>query len=152
MNLPRYKIWKRISFFLVLVFELWIVLCMPLLLTIGYYYAVKFLIYDIDDIGGLIQTVLFICIPMLMCIILGKWGMLGYALIFMLVLPIFSIIIPLYSIYYSDDVSWGSTRKVEEIEERKVDRGVKDKRSVYLEGEMKEFRRGMVDLEIVNVV
>lgn len=89
---------------------------------------------------------------MLMCIILGKWGMLGYALIFMLVLPIFSIIIPLYSIYYSDDVSWGSTRKVEEIEERKVDRGVKDKRSVYLEGEMKEFRRGMVDLEIVNVV
>jgi chitin synthase len=152
MNLPRYKIWKRISFFLVLVFELWIVLCMPLLLTIGYYYAVKFLIYDINDIAGLIQTVLFVSIPMLMCILLGKWRMLGYALIFMLVLPIFSIIIPLYSIYYSDDVSWGSTRKVEEMRETKGDRRVKDKRREYLEGEMNEFRRDRVDLEIVNVV
>ena len=70
----------------------------------------------------------------------------------MLVLPIFSIIIPLYSIYYSDDVSWGSTRKVEEMRETKGDRRVKDKRREYLEGEMNEFRRDRVDLEIVNVV
>lgn len=113
MNLPKYKMWKRVCFFLVLIFELWIVLLMPLLLTIGYYYCTK-MMYDWivgkGDMVGLVETVLFLCIPMIMCILLGKWRMMGYAIIFMLILPIFSIVIPLYSIYYSDDVTWGNTR------------------------------------------
>lgn len=120
MNLPGYKIWKKTCFFLVLLFELWIVLLMPLLLTIGYYYSIR-VMYDWvigrGDVVGLVETVLFLCIPIIMCILLGKWRMMGYAFIFMLVLPIFSIVIPLYSIYYSDDVSWGNTRRIkEEIE------------------------------------
>jgi chitin synthase len=117
MNLPGYKIWKKICFFLVLLFELWIVLLMPLLLTIGYYYSLR-VMYDWvvgrGDMVGLVETVLFLCIPIIMCILLGKWRMMGYAVIFIITLPIFSIIIPLYSIYYSDDVSWGNTRKVKD--------------------------------------
>jgi len=115
MNLPKYRIGKRISFFLVLVFELWIVLLMPILLTIGYYYSFRCIyewIIGRGDIVGITETVLFLCIPIIMCILLGKWKMIGYAFIFMLTLPIFSIIIPLYSIYYSDDVSWGNTRQL----------------------------------------
>jgi len=148
MNLPRYKIWKRISFFLVLVFELWIVLLMPILLTIGYYYSFKSMydwIIGKGDIAGLVETVLFLCIPIIMCILLGKWRMMGYAFIFMLILPIFSIVIPLYSIYYSDDVSWGNTRKIEEIEMKEI----KMKEIEMKEIEMKEIK--MENLDTINI-
>jgi chitin synthase len=96
---------------------------MPILLTIGYYYSFKCMydwIIGKGDIVGLVETVLFLCIPIIMCILLGKWRMMGYAFIFMLILPIFSIVIPLYSIYYSDDVSWGNTRKIEEIKMKEI--------------------------------
>lgn len=124
MNFPRYKMWKSVCFFLVLLFELWVVLLMPLLLMIGYYYSVR-VMYDWiigkGDVVGLVETVLFLCIPIIMCILLGKWRMMGHAIIFMLVLPIFSIVIPLYSIYYSDDVSWGNTRCINSNEEIRME-------------------------------
>ena len=139
MNLPRYKMWKKVCFFLVLLFELWIVLLMPLLLMIGYYYSVRVMynwVIGDGDIVGLIETIVFLCIPMIMCVLLGKWRMMGYAVIFMLVLPIFSIVIPLYSIYYSDDVSWGNTRCINKGDETEV----------------VEIRMERMDIESVDVV
>lgn len=117
-KLPMYSLVNKMLFGFILFFELWIVLYMPLLLTVGYYYAGEFIyksiasgVFDPIMLG---VTIAFIVIPVIMSIILGQIRMVGYAMVFIFILPIFSIIVPLYSMYKVDDVSWGETRKVDQ--------------------------------------
>ncbi len=115
-DMPKYNIMKRIRFALILLLELWIVIYMPLMITLGYYYSGVF-IYTCLKTGVVDKltlglTLALMCIPIVMCILLQKTKMIKYAFVFMITLPIFSIIIPIYSLYKSDDVSWGKTRQI----------------------------------------
>lgn len=42
----------------------------------------------------------------------GKWDMIGWMVIYILSLPIYGLILPLYSFWHFDDFSWGNTRVV----------------------------------------
>lgn len=41
-----------------------------------------------------------------------KWEMIGWMFVYLLALPVHSLILPLYSFWYMDDFSWGNTRMV----------------------------------------
>ena len=113
LNTPNYNILKKLRFICILLFELVLVIFMPLLIAIGYYYTFKSIKYYIltQELFIIIQSLIFLLIPVILCIILKKLSMIKYALTFILYLPFYSIFIPLYSIYFMDDVSWGETRK-----------------------------------------
>jgi cellulose synthase/poly-beta-1,6-N-acetylglucosamine synthase-like glycosyltransferase len=123
-NIPKYTIGKRIRFIYIVLFELWLTLFMPFLLTLGYYYAIKYIITCIitstHNIFITIQTVVFLCIPIVMCFILKNTNMIKYSITFIFLIPVFGIISPLYSLYKTDDVQWGKTRKTTDILESKV--------------------------------
>lgn len=41
-----------------------------------------------------------------------KWEMIGWMIIYILAMPVFSLALPLYSFWHMDDFSWGNTRVV----------------------------------------
>jgi chitin synthase len=41
-----------------------------------------------------------------------RWEMIGWMIIYLLAIPVFSLALPLYSFWYMDDFSWGNTRVV----------------------------------------
>jgi hypothetical protein len=43
----------------------------------------------------------------------GKWDMIGWMVFYILAIPVFSFILPLWSFWYMDDFSWGSTRMIQ---------------------------------------
>lgn len=45
-------------------------------------------------------------------IIRRKWEMIGWMIIYILAMPVFSFALPLYSFWHMDDFSWGNTRLV----------------------------------------
>lgn len=49
-----------------------------------------------------------------------RWEMIGWMLIYILAMPVFSLGLPLYSFWYMDDFSWGNTRVVTGEKGRKV--------------------------------
>ncbi|KAJ5550490.1 Fungal chitin synthase [Penicillium sp. DV-2018c] len=53
-------------------------------------------------------------------IIRRKWEMIGWMLIYLLAIPIFSLALPLYSFWHMDDFSWGNTRVITGEKGRKV--------------------------------
>ncbi|KAJ5129772.1 Fungal chitin synthase [Penicillium bovifimosum] len=53
-------------------------------------------------------------------IVRRKWEMIGWMLIYLLSIPIFSLALPLYSFWHMDDFSWGNTRVITGEKGRKV--------------------------------
>jgi cellulose synthase/poly-beta-1,6-N-acetylglucosamine synthase-like glycosyltransferase len=115
-DLPKYNILKKFIFSSIIIFELWLALFMPLLICIGYYYTIVFLINPPYNNTSIIFTSIFINIPIIMCIFLRKFNMIKYAFVFQFILPFFSVIIPIYSIFLCDNISWGKTRKIQNCE------------------------------------
>ena len=115
LNTPKYNLFKRFRFIFIIVFELWIVLCMPMLLTIGYYYMILFIYnsisYNIVDVFGIIQTIILFVFSTIIAIVLNHFDMIYYSITFTFSVPLFSIIVPIYSIYFCDYIVWGNTRK-----------------------------------------
>lgn len=111
-NSPNYDIHKKIIFLFVLFFQLYLCFMFPLLISLSIYHLVLNIIYGISSIV-LIQTLLFLLTPTILCIILGKLEMILYSIPFILLQPIYGIIIPIYSFFKVDNLSWGSTRQTE---------------------------------------
>lgn len=100
---PKYDLFKKSRFMFICILELWISLIMPLMMCIGYYYMIAFEW----------SSVIFLLWPTIMCVVLFKLEMVLYSIPFILLLPIYSICIPVYSIFCTDNVTWGSTRKTD---------------------------------------
>ncbi|KAF9890738.1 hypothetical protein FE257_005604 [Aspergillus nanangensis] len=49
-----------------------------------------------------------------------KWEMVGWMIIYILAMPVFSLALPLYSFWHMDDFSWGNTRVITGEQGRKV--------------------------------
>jgi len=49
-----------------------------------------------------------------------KWEMIGWMILYILAIPVFSLGLPLYSFWHMDDFSWGNTRVVTGEKGRKV--------------------------------
>lgn len=108
-NSPNYDIHKKMIFLFVLTFQLYLCFMFPLLISLSIYHLVLNIIYGTNTIV-LIQTILFLLTPTILCIILGKLEMIIYSIPFILLQPIYGIIIPIYSFFKVDNLSWGSTR------------------------------------------
>lgn len=48
----------------------------------------------------------------LVFVLRAKWDMIGWMVFYILAIPLFSLVLPLYSFWKMDDFSWGSTRVV----------------------------------------
>jgi len=53
-------------------------------------------------------------------IIRRKWEMVGWMIIYILAMPVFSLGLPLYAFWHMDDFSWGNTRIVTGEKGRKI--------------------------------
>ncbi|KAJ3048127.1 hypothetical protein HK097_010854, partial [Rhizophlyctis rosea] len=60
----------------------------------------------------------------------------GWMFVYMLALPIWNIVLPLYAFWHFDDFSWGATRKVDGVRGAKDDHGSDDKKSKGFSGEV----------------
>ncbi|KAH6903325.1 chitin synthase 8 [Coprinopsis sp. MPI-PUGE-AT-0042] len=83
--------------------------------TVAY---IAYLIYLVAGEGKNIPTLSLIMIAAiygmqaLVFILRRKWDMIGWMLFYILAIPVFSFMLPLYSFWRMDDFSWGQTRLV----------------------------------------
>jgi chitin synthase len=56
----------------------------------------------------------------LIFIIRRKWEMIGWMIVYLFAIPVFSLALPLYSFWHMDDFSWGNTRIITGEKGRKV--------------------------------
>ncbi|KAJ7647442.1 glycosyltransferase family 2 protein [Roridomyces roridus] len=77
-----------------------------------------YLVYVVVAEGEQIQTISLVmiiaiyAIQALVFILRRKWDMIGWMVFYILAIPVFSFMLPLYSFWRMDDFSWGATRLV----------------------------------------
>lgn len=83
--------------------------------TVGYLAYLFYLIGKTPDNIPLTSIILLCAVYGLQALIFllrRKWEMVGWMFFYILGIPIFSLFVPIYSFWYMDDFSWGSTRVV----------------------------------------
>ncbi|KAJ6138991.1 hypothetical protein N7471_005477 [Penicillium samsonianum] len=91
--------------------------------TVAY---IAYLIYwcvtqpDVLPITSFILLGVIYGLQALIFLVRRKWEMIGWMLIYLLAIPIFSLALPLYSFWNMDDFSWGNTRVITGEQGRKV--------------------------------
>lgn len=102
-------------------FSMRFVVIIDLISTLVQPILVVYLIYLFVRIGEDPSNVPFTSIIMLVAvyglqalifIVRRKWEMVGWMLIYILAIPVYSLALPLYSFWHMDDFSWGNTRLV----------------------------------------
>ena len=91
--------------------------------TVAYIaYLIVLLVTD----SGIVPTMAFILLgaiyglQAIIFILRRKWEMVGWMIIYILAMPVFSLGLPLYAFWHMDDFSWGNTRVVTGEKGRKV--------------------------------
>ncbi|RDW69597.1 chitin synthase [Coleophoma cylindrospora] len=91
--------------------------------TVAY---IVYLIVTVIMSPGVIPTTSFIMLAAIyglqaiIFILRRKWEMIGWMLLYIVAIPIFSLGLPLYSFWHMDDFSWGNTRVVTGEKGRKI--------------------------------
>lgn len=110
-------------------FSMRFVVFVDLLSTIIQPVTVAFVIYLIVLLAmnsGMIPITAFILLAAIyglqaiIFILRRKWEMVGWMIIYILAMPVFSLGLPLYSFWHMDDFSWGNTRVVTGEKGRKI--------------------------------
>ncbi|KAJ7506209.1 glycosyltransferase family 2 protein [Mycena galericulata] len=84
---------------------------------------------------SLIMIIAIYAIQALVFVLRRKWDMIGWMFFYILAIPVFSFMLPLYSFWRMDDFSWGATRLVMGESGKKMivhDEGKFDPRSIPL--------------------
>jgi len=110
LNLPKYGFFKKIFFIFVIVLELWIVFFLPIIMLISLFYVTYSLIIKGYSLIPLISSIAVIVLPIIVCFLLLNLQYVIWSIPFILTQPIFSVLIPWYSLWKSDMTSWGQTR------------------------------------------
>ncbi|KAH9947887.1 glycosyltransferase family 2 protein [Amylocystis lapponica] len=125
-------------------FSMRFVVMIDLVSTIIQPVTVAYIVYLIYLAAGKKETIPIISIIMIVAvyglqafvfILRRKWDMIGWMVFYILAIPIFSFMLPLYSFWKMDDFSWGSTRVVLGESGKKMvvhDAGKFDPRSIPL--------------------
>lgn len=98
---------------MVMLLELYYIFVLPLMIP----YSVVAMLFGFSTFNTCFVLAFTIGIPLVLCIITGRGKMILYAIGFILWTPVYSCLIPLYSVWKMDDFGWGSTRAVEGDEE-----------------------------------
>lgn len=87
---------------------------------------IVYLIYQLVDNSGYVPILAFILLgvvyglQVVIFLIHRKWEMIGWMILYIVAIPVFSFALPLYSFWHMDDFSWGNTRVVTGEKGRKV--------------------------------
>ncbi|KAI9323437.1 chitin synthase-domain-containing protein [Dichotomocladium elegans] len=138
----------------VVILDLMSTLTMPgVVLYLGY--LIYRLVTDADQVPMI--SILLLCgvygLQALIFIVRRKWEHIGWMIIYILAIPLFSFFVPIYSFWHFDDFSWGNTRVVIDQGGQKkavgVDEGHFDPKSIPLkkwsEHESELWENGSVD-------
>ena len=110
-------------------FSMRFIVFLDLLSTIVQPVTVAYIVYLIVLIGlstNLVPLTAFILLgaiyglQAIIFILRRKWEMIGWMIIYILAMPVFSLGLPLYAFWHMDDFSWGNTRVVTGEKGRKV--------------------------------
>jgi len=83
--------------------------------TVGYLIYLIYMVATASDLVPLWAFVLLAAVYGLQAIIFilrRKWEMIGWMVLYIVAIPVFSFALPLYSFWHMDDFSWGNTRVV----------------------------------------
>ncbi|KAJ5647047.1 Chitin synthase 8 [Penicillium lividum] len=88
-------------------------------------YIVYLIVYMVEDTSSIPWTSFVLLgviygLQALIFILRRKWEMIGWMLIYILAIPVFTLALPLYSFWNMDDFSWGNTRIITGEKGRKV--------------------------------
>jgi chitin synthase len=122
MELVRLK--ELTGFF---IFSIRFVVLMDLISTVlapaGFlYFVYLFVVLFTEENNGipLLSIVLFIAIyglQVLLFLIKRQWQHLGWMVLYVLAMPLYFMVLPIYAFWHFDDFNWGSTRQVEDDDE-----------------------------------
>jgi len=110
-------------------FSMRFVVFLDLISTLVQPVTVAFIVYLIVQVvqgGNYIPVTAFIMLgaiyglQAIIFIIHRKWEMIGWMILYILAIPVFSFALPLYSFWHMDDFSWGNTRVVTGEKGRKI--------------------------------
>jgi chitin synthase len=103
---------------------------MPAGLTVTYiliFSAIFEVQYTSDNVTAIILTAMMaivIFLPAFLVLLTGRrYNYIGWMFVYLLVLPIWQVVLPLYAFWNMDDFSWGETRKVSGEKESKSGHG-----------------------------
>ncbi len=102
---------KAITIYIIVFIELFIILILPLLIIIGAVNAVLALTIQKFSIIPLVITINIIILNMYIIILTGKLMMLLYYIPFLLISPLFMIVIPFLSIFNFKTATWSSDHR-----------------------------------------
>ncbi|ORX93162.1 hypothetical protein K493DRAFT_316151 [Basidiobolus meristosporus CBS 931.73] len=110
MNPPKFpSLRMRLCMKLVMLSELWSAAAIPFFLPFGFVIAIYGFWTHLTWLSLAFTLVLF-CLPGLIAFMAGRYSQVGWWLVFLLGLPLWAVVVPLYSLWKMDDFSWGSTR------------------------------------------
>ncbi|KAJ3359748.1 hypothetical protein GGF31_003761 [Allomyces arbusculus] len=110
-NGPKQDTWlSRALLNMVMINELWMVFMLPLILPVGLFTSWWVLMGMLSSKVVLAITLAVFMLPCLLALMCAEFWMMLWWVPFTLMLPIFSVYIPLYSIWRMDDIKWGKTR------------------------------------------
>jgi chitin synthase len=110
-----------------------------LLSPIGFIYLVYLfvILFTQESISIPILSILLLItiygLQILLFLFKAQFANIGWMILYLLAMPIFSFILPLYSFWRMDNFSWGSTRMVVQDEESEFDFISKDKEGMVIE-------------------
>jgi cellulose synthase/poly-beta-1,6-N-acetylglucosamine synthase-like glycosyltransferase len=99
--------WTHLRLLFVISAELFMVFILPLALPAGLVLAVVSVLLTTYAWAILLT---FLLLPVALCILCNDWGYIPFYLPFFPMIAVFSIIIPLFSVWNQDNARWGKTR------------------------------------------
>lgn len=109
LNVPPFEmsLWTHIRLLFVLFCELFMVFILPLALPAGVVLAVISVLLTPYAWALLLA---FLLLPVLLCILCIDWTYIPFYLPFFPMIGIFSVVIPIFSVWNQDNIKWGKTR------------------------------------------
>jgi chitin synthase len=111
---PQQSFYKHIKMYLIIIMELFIIFILPLVIIIGILTSILNITLQGYSFIPLLITVVIIFLNLIIIILVCKFDMILKFVPFFISLPVFSILIPWYSIMNLDNLKWGLTRDTTE--------------------------------------
>ena len=119
-NPPVTSWWKRLRLFYVIIVELWAAYVLPAIMTVGGVLLVLGFIHFQPLPWFLAFLIACMLQSLLFAIFTLRVDMIVFWPAYFVLIPFFSIVVPLYSLWNSDSLDWGLTRPVESPEQSLV--------------------------------
>ena len=105
---------KKFKLYYIILLELMIIFILPIIIVIGLINTIISMTVQGFSYISFIITMIVLLLNLIIAILSFNINKIPYFIPFLLTLPIFSIYIPLYSIFNMDNIKWGKTREINE--------------------------------------